>query len=318
MTERKFYLDNLKGILIILVIVGHAIQFLVPNYEKCFAFRFIYSFHMPLFFLISGYLANRGCFRQGVIKRRAIQLLLPFVTWAFISPLLNTGHFDAVDSFETLIYPDRGLWFLYNLFVYSLIYCVAEWINDRMKVNKWIVVLFAYLILAALMFFFRTKFNCTQLCYHYVFFIAGCIYRCIRSKLSVSKILPVIGIAYFISVPFWTTNGSPLFYDYINLGNAFAYMYRYGVQILGMFFFFELGSKYLNKKLFFITDYGKMTLGVYALQFPVLYYLSKLISFSYNAANVLTVSVVAIFTCFVLHRIIDHIPYVNTILLGAK
>ena len=110
-TKRIPYLDNIKGVLIVLVLIGHAIQYCSSTYEMDFSFRLIYSFHMPLFFFVSGYLANKGRWDRNLIPKRAIQLLLPFVTWAFISPLLKTGTFDLNSSIQTLVYPDNGLCF---------------------------------------------------------------------------------------------------------------------------------------------------------------------------------------------------------------
>lgn len=51
MTKRITYLDSLKAILILLVILGHAVQFNTEEYETNPLFQFIYSFHMPLFCL---------------------------------------------------------------------------------------------------------------------------------------------------------------------------------------------------------------------------------------------------------------------------
>ena len=61
--KRNESLDILKGILVLLVVWGHAIQFgfgfeYVEKYY-CFddnIYKLIYSFHMPLFMAISGYL----------------------------------------------------------------------------------------------------------------------------------------------------------------------------------------------------------------------------------------------------------------------
>ena len=60
---RSKLIDNLKGIGITLVVIGHCIQygsgniFLQNNlFYTNILFRFIYSFHMPFFMLISGYL----------------------------------------------------------------------------------------------------------------------------------------------------------------------------------------------------------------------------------------------------------------------
>lgn len=91
-TKRLPYLDNIKGLLIILVVIGHAIQYCLPTYEMNIAFRFIYSFHMPLFFFVSGYLANRGRWDSNVIRRRAIQLLIPFAAWACSSTAEDREH----------------------------------------------------------------------------------------------------------------------------------------------------------------------------------------------------------------------------------
>ena len=58
--KRLKYLDIMKGFAIWLVVIGHLIQ-----YNNCVdwiehpMFTWIYSFHMPLFFYISGYLCYK-------------------------------------------------------------------------------------------------------------------------------------------------------------------------------------------------------------------------------------------------------------------
>lgn len=61
--ERNAYIDFVKAVAIILVIVGHCIQYGSGNdvlsastFFDDKVFKFIYSFHMPLFMLVSGYL----------------------------------------------------------------------------------------------------------------------------------------------------------------------------------------------------------------------------------------------------------------------
>ncbi|MFK2101644.1 acyltransferase family protein [Bacteroides fragilis] len=49
MQQRIEYVDYMRGIAIILVVIGHLIQFNgFPTSNP--VFEFIYSFHMPLFF----------------------------------------------------------------------------------------------------------------------------------------------------------------------------------------------------------------------------------------------------------------------------
>lgn len=87
MKARIAYIDNLKGFAILLVVIGHIIQFLYcpDKFDSNLIFRFIYSFHMPLFFMLSGMvtsmrLGNVGELRQK-IHSRFLQLIVPFVFW---------------------------------------------------------------------------------------------------------------------------------------------------------------------------------------------------------------------------------------------
>lgn len=53
--KRNVTIDVLRGIAVISVIIGHSIQRgMVVNYYNTF-FKIIYTFHMPLFMLLSGY-----------------------------------------------------------------------------------------------------------------------------------------------------------------------------------------------------------------------------------------------------------------------
>ena len=55
--NRIYWLDNLKWFLILLVVLGHAIQHTYADFGQNCLFRAIYSFHMPAFMAVSGYLA---------------------------------------------------------------------------------------------------------------------------------------------------------------------------------------------------------------------------------------------------------------------
>ncbi|MDE6264225.1 MAG: acyltransferase family protein [Paramuribaculum sp.] len=59
MNHRLFYIDNLRGFLIILVKLGHCIQNLYTDFDQNIVFRYIYSFHMPLFMFIRGFVSYK-------------------------------------------------------------------------------------------------------------------------------------------------------------------------------------------------------------------------------------------------------------------
>lgn len=57
--SRSVLIDTIKGVAILLVVWGHFIQFIYVGSDSYFdniIFKVIYSFHMPLFAIISGYL----------------------------------------------------------------------------------------------------------------------------------------------------------------------------------------------------------------------------------------------------------------------
>ena len=74
---RYNWIDWSKSIAIFLVIWGH-----VPMQSE--THTIIYSFHMPLFFLISGYLYNpKGTIKEELYKDLKT-LLLPYLIYQFI------------------------------------------------------------------------------------------------------------------------------------------------------------------------------------------------------------------------------------------
>ena len=52
---REYKFDNLKILLILLVVLGHIIE---PFYKLNTLYLIIYAFHMPVFVYISGYFAK--------------------------------------------------------------------------------------------------------------------------------------------------------------------------------------------------------------------------------------------------------------------
>lgn len=115
----------LRGWAILLVVIGHSIQWTVPNFDAYLAFRLIYSFHMPLFFFISGVVGARSIRRPLLrqLRDRTLGLLVPFISWYVLvstaswllggSPLPRT----MLNLYQS---PDRGLWFLWVLFVIGM------------------------------------------------------------------------------------------------------------------------------------------------------------------------------------------------------
>ena len=106
MKSRNIAFDFLKLFAIFLVLWGHCIQHMKDTNTDEPVYLFIYSFHMPLFMMISGYFSISSLSMRiwPFLKKKFIQLLLPCLTWyvlAYLLPklvlLLPMGGFLSTD-----------------------------------------------------------------------------------------------------------------------------------------------------------------------------------------------------------------------------
>lgn len=133
--SRNVTIDLIKGIAVILVIWGHFIQFSTAgNYDFYgdFVFKLIYSFHMPLFAMISGYLFYNSLKKRTLkqaIGSRIKGLLWPILLWGTIrygmDIILQIIDGKFVLSFSDWWYYITGtfLWFFWSIFAVSV--CVS-------------------------------------------------------------------------------------------------------------------------------------------------------------------------------------------------
>ena len=162
MSKRIEYIDIARGIGILLVVMGHNDFGVVSP----FVYKVIYSFHMPLFFFLSGYFINPGVDFRTFFVKRFNSLLKPYFFTIFLIYFVSIS-FGRI-GFETAIgriikslygagyYIDWvQLWFLPHLFVVSVyayfFYAVVSKIDSR--VVRWLILL---LTLAAASLFLTT------------------------------------------------------------------------------------------------------------------------------------------------------------------
>ncbi len=126
-TKRNYHFDNIKAFLIFLVVFGHLIEPLrdIPLFKS--TYFIIYSFHMPLFILISGYFSKPST--KGIGK--LLKLLLKYeIIYAVIYFLLfsSSGQTSGsiLDFITYALQPIWVLWFLLSLVFWRLLLIAYE------------------------------------------------------------------------------------------------------------------------------------------------------------------------------------------------
>ena len=131
--KRFDFADAAKAIAIYFVIVGHAVS------SRTEVFRFIFAFHMPFFFFISGYCFSEKSFAAGLgtfVKKRAKKMLVPYAVFAVIGfgimlvfdswkPGLSPFDFAMKYVYYTQPPALGQTWFLVALLVASVLFYTA-------------------------------------------------------------------------------------------------------------------------------------------------------------------------------------------------
>ncbi|MBO4897450.1 MAG: acyltransferase [Clostridia bacterium] len=249
--ERFQWLDNVKAIAIILVVVGHA-----GYYSNCvikYIIDFIYEFHMPLFFMLSGVtfglVLNRG---EKKFWGNALNIALIFVIQSVIYITLNinlqnfvkTQNVLSMKSFYNfLIEPVGHLWYLHALFIFYLL----DFVLNKAVKNDIVKLAVAFAISASSMF---TSFGYySKVLYMLLFFECGRQYMvtkrtpmwvCIIGTL-LGAVLPLISL------------------ESIYLNKTLVLFVAITMSLL----FVKIGSVRLNKKCCLFTEIGVYCIWIF-------------------------------------------------------
>lgn len=179
---RILWLDVARALGIALVVYGHVGRGLMeagilqaPVWDQVdFA---IYTFHMPLFFYLSGLNVMGSRDRPGFLARRARAILLPYLVFSLAQGLVQlvlAGQTNGQMTWTRLLMipvdPISPFWFLYVLLIFTAV--VALWRPGpaMLAVAGALLVLSAWLRGPDPWLLF-------EICYFFLFYVAGCLYR---------------------------------------------------------------------------------------------------------------------------------------------
>lgn len=343
--SRNQVIDLIKGLAIFTVVLGHCIQYgsgsiVLENqsFYDNYLFKLIYSFHMPVFMLVSGYLFSMSIQKYSTyeLAQKAIKtLLIPIVLWVLLYRIPEMViSYDGTDSLikaiiKLISYIVTGFWFLWAIFFFQIFtLCVKKWLLD----SVWV-----YLITFTILLFIPDLMITQLYKYMYPYFYLGYFSRTlIKNSNLIEKfrrygwlfilltivLLPLFNYRTYIYNNTITLmpNGYETYFDQVK-----NIVLRYGIGIVG-----SLGSIWLCAKINSMTCLncikevlvvlGKNSLGIYIISgyivslivVPTTANLSP--SFGILGLEAMLVTV----TSILLTSVIQKIPFLNKYLLGGR
>lgn len=125
-TKRYPYVDAMKALAIILVVLGHVLagcKTETLGWDDMIVWKFIYSFHMPLFMFVSGFVCFNPLKKYSLRKvmERALSYMIPFFVMGYLLGLLK-GE-----------YRYNQYWYFLTLTIFMIILWLLITIVDKIK-----------------------------------------------------------------------------------------------------------------------------------------------------------------------------------------
>lgn len=105
--ERDYGLDNIKSLLIVLVVLGHILEEISMKGSLGLIRCLIYSFHMPMFIFVSGYFSKKDIESKTLIQNYLIPYFIFNTIWMILHGKLN------------ILTPLYVFWYLLSLFLWK-------------------------------------------------------------------------------------------------------------------------------------------------------------------------------------------------------
>ena len=355
---RSVLIDGLKAVAIILVIVGHAMQFGSGMHSYVYSvffdnavFKVIYGFHMPLFMLISGYLfwhsMQRHSFKENAVSR-VTSLLVPVMLWSIIPYIIRIasgeehGVLMIIRAYFTTCM--GNFWFLWAVLLSSVIVMlVSRFCGDNASI---------YIILAVLMLCTPDFSRLHLYKFMYGYFVVGYMWakgqhsqaagpdslRAVKPY-KIAAALIATGAVYLLMLPLYekdcyiyTTGFSLLGKDYII--QLVIDVFRFIIGMAGssavILFAMLLRCMYRNvdflrkicgQLINFLSYVGKNTLGIYLISTLIFEYIIKPLAwglYGIDYTMILIQSAAVLLLSLAIIWLVRRIPVVGRWLLGGR
>lgn len=291
--HRNITIDTAKGYGIILVIAGHLFTY---GSEP---FRFIFSFHMPLFFFLSGFLFTFEKYNnsRNLFNKVFRTMVTTYIFFTFLGSFfyLISNRFSSNSHFFYSLFlkgqPDicGSLWFITCLaIVYILFFFIMRKNCNKLNKSAWVILaiclLMGYIFTKVNTYYFPWKIESVPIALF--FFTIGYYYKMNQfiDKVKIKRSIILLALVLFISHVNSTVN-----ICVPTLGNLIYFLIA---SFGGIFFILSLAR---HKSHSFIRFLGKNSLIIFLMDEFIRYYYLEIIGFLNNKSYIAMTNVPIIY-----------------------
>lgn len=272
MNTRVTWVDYAKAIGIILVVYGHVARGL----QKCgielparfyeLADSVVYTFHMPLFFFLSGLFFYESFLRFGgkqLVFKKIDTILYPYLVWSLLQGGIEvalSGHTNGATSMNDVLSlfwaPRAQFWFLYALFAIFLVSAVIYTVLPRKAIA---LVLPAFIVLYLLAPVWGDHWAIRALFGNLVFFVFGIAFAAQPSIDYLESGVGLGGTLCAFLLAQWIFHG-PLALKYSDRG-----VYSLAVACISILFVISVSTHLARRPIKLLAYIGASSMVIYLL-----------------------------------------------------
>lgn len=266
MKQRDPFLDNVKVLLIILVVLGHILAIGLKTKINCACFEWIFSFHMPLFVFISGYftkIIDNKKYLKGILR-----FAETFIVFSIIHFVLKYMQGEVKMYFRLLIIPPFTLWYLLSLIWWRV---MLFYIPSSIRENHKMLIIYSIILCLVMGWVPIDEELSFQRTFAFLpFFVTGYVAGQKRINLKLDKrrlfnyfVLFFIAMLYLI-IP--VSFNVPLFQNLSFLHSAYSPLFYFAFRIGWLLLASCMSYCFLSivpRKKYRWTHFGQLTLFIY-------------------------------------------------------
>jgi len=308
--KNDYYYDNIKFILIFIVVLGHYCEKYNESILLNGIFTFIYSFHMPLFIFFSGYFSKKiENQRIKDVKDLLVPYLIIQILYFFILTAANPNYNWS------LVLPIGANWYLIGMFIWRLLAPYFRFVKNA---------LLSAILIGLLVGFipdFNQILNLQRIVSYLPFFILGYNFEGnYKDKLLFkNKIYAVVLFALLIVFYLVSSFHSPEIVSFIKKCQAILYPYNGTViekimQLIERFLFFLLSvvtsiifMQLIPNKQTIFSGLGKNSLYIFLFHMFFIYFMVAFIPYKSVITELFAIPVSVILTWLLSNKYVVYI-----------